>query len=112
MTPARSVVVPGSASSISPFSLAAQRATYSSEVATGNAHTVPLLAHNEAFSKDGVPGLYSNGGFNQAWTQYQTWCIDELNRLIEGMFSTILEATLVSVGWSVSQSETVSNRAC
>ncbi|PSS03575.1 hypothetical protein BD289DRAFT_380851, partial [Coniella lustricola] len=89
--PARSSAVPGSASSLSPFSVAApaplqqQRSTYAtSQEGLANAHTVPLLAHDEAFLRDGVPGLYSAPGFQQAWTRYQSWCIDSLNRLVEG----------------------------
>ncbi|KAF3764797.1 hypothetical protein M406DRAFT_27960, partial [Cryphonectria parasitica EP155] len=45
-------------------------------------HVAPKL--HDVFATEGVAGLYSTGGFEVAYTKYQSWCLDELNRLTEG----------------------------
>ncbi|KAI9829505.1 MAG: hypothetical protein M1819_006325 [Sarea resinae] len=47
-------------------------------------HHVPPLTHDEAFKKDGVPGLLSAEGFDIAWTQYQGLMVEKLNLLTGG----------------------------
>lgn len=44
-------------------------------------HTVPKLPNFARYSQDGIKGLYSAGGFNTAWTQYQKFVVDKLNEL-------------------------------
>lgn len=49
------------------------------------AHSVPPLAGLEkSFEENGVPGLFSNEGFKQAWLDYQGMITDKLNSLTAG----------------------------
>lgn len=43
-----------------------------------------MLAHGEAFSKDGIPGMLSPDAFDLAWHQYQGYLVDRLNKLTAG----------------------------
>ncbi|MCJ1253085.1 hypothetical protein MMC24_000892 [Lignoscripta atroalba] len=47
-------------------------------------HRVPQLTHGEAFRDNGVSGMLSAEGFDIAWTQYQGYVVDCLNRLTAG----------------------------
>ncbi|KAI4093220.1 MAG: hypothetical protein LQ344_003047 [Seirophora lacunosa] len=44
-------------------------------------HEVPLLTHGPAFERDGVPGVLSSDAYLTAWTEYQQFLVDKLNRL-------------------------------
>ncbi|KAI4152555.1 MAG: hypothetical protein LQ341_000694 [Variospora aurantia] len=44
-------------------------------------HEVPLLTHGPSFERVGVPGVLSPDAYQTAWTQYQQFLVDKLNRL-------------------------------
>lgn len=50
-------------------------------------HHVPQLGYDEAFRRNGVPGLLSPEGFELAWMQYQGLLVDKLNQMTAGMYS-------------------------
>jgi len=50
-------------------------------------HQVPPLVRQNVFDREGIPGLLSNDGFSLAWTQYQGFVIEKLNRMIVGRLS-------------------------
>jgi hypothetical protein len=55
----------------------------------GSVEIQPLLVGDDGDAplvENGVPGLFSRHGFQYAWTDYQTHCIEQLNRrLADGM---------------------------
>lgn len=59
---------------------AARRAHNGTTVARRSLHQMPLLRVPNAES-DGLPPLFSAGGYRQAWTEYQGHVIDGLNRV-------------------------------
>lgn len=40
----------------------------------------------EHFQFEGIEDLYSTGGYQLAWTKYQTWLLEELNKKIDGTY--------------------------
>lgn len=55
----------------SPISLSSSRAL----------HTVPRIANQAVYEKNGIEGLYSKEGFRDVWTDHQQSLVDDLSRL-------------------------------
>lgn len=47
------------------------------------AHNLPLHRH---IKDERIPGFLEQGAYRIAWTEHQQWLIDNLNRLVAGMF--------------------------
>ncbi|AOA65113.1 37S ribosomal protein S26, mitochondrial [Komagataella phaffii CBS 7435] len=45
---------------------------------TRGIHTVPKLANQDAWLKNGIKGLYSAQGFKESWVDYQQYLVDNL----------------------------------
>jgi Fe-Mn family superoxide dismutase len=55
---------------------------------TRSIHSILPLSYdtNKEAQNNGIPKFLSKDAFNIAWTQYQSHCLEELNRLIGGMY--------------------------
>lgn len=50
-----------------------------------NAHAVPRVRDevvDEKLKAEGIPGLFSPGAYNVAWTEYQQFMVDRLNTIL------------------------------
>lgn len=45
---------------------------------------MPVLAHDQSFARDGIPGLLSHEGYAIAWSRYQGMMLNKLNELLAG----------------------------
>lgn len=82
-------------SPISPFAAAAARSIHAGP--EKGTFQVPPLNHIAVLSSEGLKGLYSREGFETAFSLYQQWCCDELNRLTAGMCTACSIAASIDV---------------
>lgn len=57
------------------------------------AHAVPRIreeAEDEKLKAEGIPGLFSPGAYNVAWTEYQQFMVDRLNTILASKSKTPL----------------------
>jgi len=47
-------------------------------------HVLPMLRPHHDY-RNGIPDLYSQGGFEMAWTDYMTLILGKLNAAVAGM---------------------------
>lgn len=78
----------------SPFAIAAPAAAQQRST-----HSIPPLNDSGKFTEQGIQGLYSAHGYNSAYTTYQGWCVEHLNRLTEGRFSCSRTINQASPRW-------------
>ncbi|SMQ52125.1 unnamed protein product [Zymoseptoria tritici ST99CH_3D7] len=47
-------------------------------------HHRPPLPYDDVFTREGVPGLFTSGGYDIVWRQYQSMLASKLNELVAG----------------------------
>ncbi|KAI5298042.1 mitochondrial inner membrane protein required for protein import [Ascosphaera pollenicola] len=47
-------------------------------------HNMPVLANAAKWEKDGIKDFMTADGFHFAWTEHQSWLVENVNRLTEG----------------------------
>lgn len=64
-------------------------------------HQVPDLHNQEVYEQYGIDPLFSPGGFNIAWREYQGMLVDGLNELVAG--TTLEEETALDIALQTSR---------
>lgn len=52
-------------------------------------HNMPVLANNNNWEENGIKDFMTSDGFQFAWTDHQSWLVENLNRLTEGAVAVL-----------------------